>query len=156
MIYVECKPDGILVRALTTMPQREIIHEIKGKYEVVKKISRRKSCGAVIDEDPASNQPAYLATMVTLQDLPERGLKVLGDESDNRIVVMCPRLGEWTIRAAREGRVDVSRFNLPDDPLKLHGIINADLRKFERLVEDLKDSDRLRALSNVLSSLPAA
>jgi hypothetical protein len=39
MIYVECKPDATLVQVLTQLPRREIVHELKGKYEVVKRIS---------------------------------------------------------------------------------------------------------------------
>ena len=150
MIYVECKPDALLVGALTNLPKREIVHELKAKYEILGRISRGSHLRAMIDEDPGANQPAYLRRMRVLQDLPESGLRLLGDEASNRVIVLRPRLEEWVIRAARETGLDMDRYGLPSEGRKLHQVINVDLRKFERVIDDLNRSPRLRALAGML------
>jgi hypothetical protein len=153
MIYVECKPDETLVRLLTGLPRREIIHELKGKGEVVNQIKKRSNAQGLVDEDPGSTQHRYLRTMRTVHDLPERGLRLLGDSSGNRIVILCPRLEEWIVQAAREEQLAISAYCLPEEPRRLHRIINDDLRKFERLVNDLRDSAMLTSLHSALQSL---
>ena len=93
MIYVECKPDEVLVRTLTQLPRREIIHEW-GKFEVIKKVIRQTNCTCMIDEDPNSVQPKYLEHL-TPEELPDFGLRLLRDaQRNNRIVVLRPRLLE--------------------------------------------------------------
>lgn len=152
MIYVECKPDKVLVQNLMQVPQRNIVHELKGKYEVMKRLNQQANSIALLDEDPTANQPAYLRAMQVLEDIPGRGLRILEDATkDNRVVLLCPRLEEWILGAARDEAVNLEAYALPDDPVSLHRVINVDLRKFERLVENLKDSERLRALSRLLT-----
>jgi hypothetical protein len=154
MIYVECRPDLTLVQALTQLPRREIAHELKGKYEVMKRLSSLRNARAMVDEDPGANQPAYLCRMQVLRDLPQRGLKIVEDVSrNNRVVILCPKLEDWIIRAARDAELDLSnsRYNLPNSPTRLHREITFDLRKFERLVQDLKSAPRLRCLHGLLN-----
>ncbi len=153
MIYVECKPDETLVRLLTGLPRREIIHDLKGKNEVVNQIRKRSNAQGMVDEDPQATQHPYLKEMSEVQDLPERGLRVLGDSLNNRIVILCPRLEEWIVQAAREEQLSISDYGLPEEPRRLHRVINDDLRKFERLVNDLRDSARLTSLRSALQSL---
>jgi hypothetical protein len=52
MIYVEGKPDLTLVQALIQFPRREIAHELKGKYEVLKRLSNLRNARAMVDERP--------------------------------------------------------------------------------------------------------
>ena len=153
MIYVECKPDETLVRLLTGLPRREIIHELKGKSEVVNQIKKRSNTQGLVDEDPQSIQPPCLGEMRIVQDLHEMGLRLLGDSRNNRIVVLCPRLEEWVVQAAREEQLAISAYRLPEEPRRLHRVINDDLRKFERLVNDLRNSARLTSLRSALQSL---
>jgi hypothetical protein len=155
MIYAECKPDALLVRYLTDLPKRQIVHDIKGKAEVCKRISAQRDCKALVDEDPSATQPLYLARINLWEDVGETGLKVYHDNSrDNLIVVMCPKLEDWILQAAEEAGIDVVRkYSLPDNPAALHRMVNANLPKFERLVKDLLDttSERVRALRRLLS-----
>ena len=152
MIYVECKPDAALMQVLTQLPHREIVHE-QNKFEVAKKISIKGNARGLVDEDPGSVQPAYLARMEVLRDLPQRGLKMLEDVArGNRVVLLCPKLEDWIIRAAQDAGRDLRdhRYNLPNTPTRLHREITFDLRKFERLVEDLLGTPRLRCLRRLL------
>jgi hypothetical protein len=152
MIYVECKPDTILVRTLTGLPRRDVIHELKGKYRVVDRVSKGSNLKGLVDEDPLVPQPVYLEDMDVLVDLPGGGLRLLHDAArGNRIIILCPRLEEWTVRAARDAGVDLGDYSLPNNPRMLHRVVNDHLSSFQRLVEDLKDSDRLRGLHNLLN-----
>ena len=153
MIYVECKPDETLVRLLTGLPRREVIHELKGKSGVVNQIKKLSNAQGLVDEDPQSIQHPYLGKMSIVQDLREMGLRLLGDSSNNSIVILCPRLEEWVVQAAREEQLAISAYCLPEEPRRLHRIINDDLRKFERLVNDLRDSAMLTSLHSALQSL---
>ena len=151
MIYLECKADQTLVRVLTQLPRREIVHELKGKHEVAKRISNAMNALGMADEDPGQDQPAYLTRMQVLQDMRDRGLKVLRDTSrGNRVVILCPALEGWIIGAAREARLDLRSYNLPDTASSLHRVINQDLRRFERLAQGLADTPRLISLRQEL------
>jgi hypothetical protein len=151
MIYVECYADEVLVRAITGLPPREISHELKGRSRVVNRVSRGRARKGLVDEDPATIQPAYFSHMNVLQDLPGMGLRLLRDNArDNYIVVICPRLEEWIVRAARDTGIDLARYSLPSDPGMMHREINDRLSSFQRLVEDLRDTPRLRALAGLL------
>jgi hypothetical protein len=152
MIYVECKADEFLVRTLTGLPRREVIHELKGKPEVVNQVRSHSNTRGLVDEDPLQVQPPYLLRMEILREEAGRGLRLLRDSArGNHIVVLCPKLEDWVVRAAREEGVNLDDYNLPGDGGRLHRVINDRLSSFRRLVEDLRDSDRLRALHALLS-----
>lgn len=150
MIYTECKPDSSLVRILG-IPNKQIIHQ-QGKPVVCKQLEKRENWIGLVDEDPSSVQPSYLKRLPVKEDLPTYRLKILNDTSKhNELIILCPRLEEWILKAAKESGVDIKRYNLPDDGNELHKVINTDLRKFERLVNDLKcKSKMLEALDRAI------
>lgn len=51
IIYVEYSPDEILIRRLTELPRRSVIQELKGKYEVLKRLSAQSDLLAVVHEE---------------------------------------------------------------------------------------------------------
>jgi len=141
MIYIECKPDHVLVDALTEFPRKEIVHEFKGKFEVCKRLETSKNSKGLVDEDPSSIQPSYLSRMILEADLVEHNIKVLHDNSKNNyLIVLCPRLEDWILRVARIAHIDVRNYDLPNDAHGLQQVININLNKFEELVKDLKGS----------------
>jgi hypothetical protein len=151
MIYVECYPDTVLVRTLTGLGPREIGHE-GGKSKVVSRVSKGSNTTGLVDEDPLQVQPPYLLRMETLLDEAGRGLRLLRDsDRANHIVVLCPRLEDWVVRAAREAGVNLDDYSLPGDARLLHRVIKERLSSFQRLVEDLRNADRLRSLHGLLS-----
>ena len=148
MIYVECKPDLTLVKFLTNIKRRDITHEFKGKGEICNRLRKQANCKALLDEDPFGAQPRYMKEAKLVNDLPEHDLKLLHDSANNNyLVVLCPRLEEWVLKAAREAGIDVRKYDLPTDASRLHKEINIRLDKFEKLLEELKDS------SNMLKTL---
>lgn len=152
MIYVECKPDFALVKSITSVPKREILHE-RGKDEVCNRLEKRRNCKGMVDEHPSSIQHAYLRKMRLKEDLFQHGLKVRYDESShNHLVVLCPWLEPWIVKAAEEAGIEMEKYGLPDNPASLHREINIDLSKFERLLADLKskNTERLRTLRRLL------
>ena len=151
MIYVECKPDGVLVRTLTRRPQKQVVHEIKGKFGVIGRLNRSINSRGLVDEDPHSTQPTYLTRMTVRLNLQDVGLRLMEDrDRENLVTILCPRLEEWVVDTAKAAGIRLRDYNLPDDAVKLHGVINVDLRKFERLATDLRPSNRFRQLRRLL------
>lgn len=152
MIYVECKPDFALVKSITSIPKGEIIHQ-KGKSRVCQKLEKDKNCKGLLDEDPLSTQPPYMREVKLEGDLFQAELKVFHDESNgNYLFVLCPRLEDWILEATKEAHLSMKKYGLPNTSEKLHRVINIDLSKFEKLLTDLKDSQRLKTLRKLLES----
>ena len=152
MIYTECKPDSALVNALG-ISKREIIH-LQGKPEVCKQLAKRENWKGMIDEDPFSVQPPYLKGLQVKENLSgDYGFRALHDTSKNNdLIVLCPRLEEWALEAAKRAGIDIKRYNLPDGGEQLHKVINIDLSKFERLVNDLKEKSKMmKALERAIT-----
>ena len=154
MIYIECKPDFTLVKSLTSITRRGITHEFKGKGEICNRLRRQTNCKGLIDEDPSSGQPSYVKEAELENEFSEHGIKVLlHRQTGNRLILLCPRLEEWILGAAREAGKDVTDYSLPNNGHRLHREINIGLDKFEKLLEALKDSsDRLKTLKRLLES----
>ena len=152
MIYVECFADLTLVQSLTNVTRRGITHEFKGKGEICNRLRKQTNCKGLLDEDPSSAQPRYIKEARLVNDLSEHEIKVLHDGTNNNyLIVLCPRLEEWVLRAAQEAGIDVRKYNLPNSGIKLHTVIRFTLDKFEDLLEDLKgSSSRLKALKKLL------
>ena len=147
MIYVECKPDGVLVRQVTNLPRRQVIHEAKGKGGVFNRLMRNRNLVALVDEDPGKTQPTYMARLSLSRERANIGLKVYVDNNLNhRVVVLCPVLEEWLLRAARDAEFDMETYGLPDSAGALHRVINLDERKIQRLLTDLTDAESPRLL----------
>ncbi|MDL1956249.1 MAG: hypothetical protein LWW95_04240 [Candidatus Desulfofervidus auxilii] len=143
MIYVECDPDFVLVKSITNISKREIIHE-GGKGNVCKKLKKNQNSKGLVDEDPISSQPKYVEKMKVEENFSAHGIKVLYDNSNNNyLFVLCPRLEEWILRATKEAKIDIKKYGLPNDAEKLHKIINIRIDKFERLIEDLKEKSKM-------------
>lgn len=142
MIYVECKPDRALVSSLG-VPKRNIIHE-GGKSKVCRRLEKSRNSKGLVDEDPLSEQPPYIERLNLIQDRHE--IKTLHDNRrGNYLVVLCPRLEEWILKAAKEAEIDLGKYNLPDDAEKLHKIINININKFEKLIAELKGRSKIVA-----------
>lgn len=142
MIYTECKPDSALVNTLG-IRKKEIIH-LGGKPEVCKQLEKRENWKGLVDEDPFSVQPPYLKKLQVRENLSNYGFKILNDTSNNNdLIVLCPRLEEWVLKATKAAEMDIKKYNLPDDGERLHKEINIDIDKFERLIKDLREKSRM-------------
>jgi hypothetical protein len=149
MVFVECKPDSLIIEVIDIASK--IIHQ-RNKFEVYKRLEREKNCIGLIDEDPQYYYvPPYIEKMSLNNKLSNYGLKVFYDSSNNNYLVMlCPNLEEWILKAAKEANLKIERYNLPIQPTKLHKEINIKLEKFKILLLDLKNSNRLKHLQTVI------
>ena len=155
MIYVECKPDELLARHLTGLPQRQVVHEAKGKGGVCNRLMRSTDQLAMVDEDPGSAQPRYMAQLSLSHESPNAGLKLYYDGTrNNRVVVLRPRLEEWLLRAAADLGLSMRDYGLPERANRLHSVINQDEPKILRLLSDMSDaaSPRLLELGRLLTT----
>jgi hypothetical protein len=152
MIYVECKPDEMLVRTLLSVSKRDVVHELKGKFEVINRISN--GVKGLVDEDPGAYVPVYLQRTPIADDIALLGLRRYTDtRRGNHVVVLLPRLEGWLLAAADDASIRVGSYGLPERVSQLRGVINDDLRKVERLVADLNGSGipRMRTLRQWLT-----
>ena len=155
MIYVECKPDGILVRHLTGLPKRQVAHEARGRGAVCNRLMKNNNVAAMVDEDPGTARPTYMTHLVLSDENVQLGLKLYSDASrNNRIVVLYPRLEEWLLRAVDDSGLSMETYRLPDRASRLHSEINLDERKIQRLLADLyaAKSPRLLELRRLLTA----
>lgn len=142
MIYVECKPDFKLVECLLGT-EKEIKHAM-GKNRICNKLRKERNCTGLIDEDPGRSQHPYLKQLSPESNLSRDRLKTLHDDRNkNHLIVLCPRLEEWVLKAAKEAKIDIKRYNLPDDGERLHKVININIDKFEKLIKDLRGKSRM-------------
>lgn len=153
MLFVECKPDYELVISLASVPIKKVEHA-GNKSGVLKKLVRRRGTPnyensiGMIDEDPLSTQPPDLEKFREIEYLERYKIRILHYRwLNNRLLVLCPKLEEWIVEAAREARINLNDYGLPSDPRKLHEVINLGIKRFRELVEDLMNqSNRVKEL----------
>lgn len=158
MIFVECKPDYSLASKLTS--GRTIQHSL-GKSSVLGKLVRRKGIEnyenslGIIDEDPRSNQPATLKQFTEVGNLTEQRIRIAYYKwLNNYVLILCPRLEEWIIDAARESEISMANYALPNEGDPLHEVINLNTDKFELLVDALREkSARLDKLKQCIDTV---
>ena len=154
MFCVECKPDQLLAAIVMGISKRKIVHE-GNKAQVCRWLAKRENCTGMVDQDPGSALPPYMRRLKIKEENQILGLKLRIDDSlQNRIIVLCPRLEEWILQAAKKVNIDVRQrpYKLPKDEDHLHQVINSRLTYFERLVNSLLEhnSKHLRMLNRLL------
>jgi hypothetical protein len=151
MIYLECYTDKALVRALG-IHKKEIYHS-GNKGNVCKNLSRNRNSIGLVDEDPFSTQPGYIGRLKVKSH--RYDIKVLYDgNTQNHLIVLCPRLEDWILKSAKEAGVNVDDHSLPNEADELHKIINIKTEKFILLVEHIKKKKgkMLKTLERLLKS----
>ena len=157
MLYVEGTADRTLAWKLG-VNQRQIIWA-NGKGGVLRQVVRQQNCRGLVDEDPTSpSQPNLLSRFVEVgtDELRRLGFRLYQQgEGGSALVMLCPKLEDWLIVAARDSRLrlDNRRYALPTNADHLHDVINNDLRKMERLLDGLleKQSPRILRLQALLT-----
>ena len=154
MHIVECDADVTLVSTLASISRRRVVHA-HGKSQVLRKLVRKYTDSVgMVDQDPNSAQPRkYVQRFTEIEHFARYKLKILQhNRRNNRLIVLCPKLEDWIIAASREANMHLNRYNLPNNPEKLHEIINIKTDGFQRLVKDLMQSSnpRVGALRDLL------
>jgi hypothetical protein len=63
------------------------------------------------------------------------------------IIVICPRLEEWILEIAKQENINLSEFNLPDNPSEFHSTVNFNITNFQKLLHKLKETENKRLLA---------
>jgi hypothetical protein len=164
MIFVECKPDQILVSSIIPTVLEEKIEHSSGKWAVLGKLTRRKRAPnyenslGMIDEDPRSHQSAIIRKFQETEGYPEYGIRRKYYRwLNNHVLIICPKLEEWMIEAAREAGVNMDQYDLPTEPNTLHHALTFDtqaLDEFQQLVNDIRTrSARIQKLTQCIEEL---
>ena len=154
MLFVECKPDY----SLATLLSSKRVEHAGNKSGVIRKLVRGsgvpnfENSTGMVDEDPLSSQNPDLAQFTDLEKLNKARINVLYYRwLNNILVVLCPRLEEGRLAAAKEAKIRMRDYDLPDNPEALHEVINLRTDRFEDLVMSLRDrSARVRELQRLL------
>lgn len=152
LYLVECKPDGALVKVLTHTSRKNILHA-GGKTELLRKLTERfANAKGIVDEDPLSPEPPHLRKFEEKQELTQCDIRILYQRSGNNIlIILCPKLEDWVLKAVHEANVNPKDYGLPDNPERLHEQINIKTDKFQELVESIQSkSERLKKLKQHL------
>ena len=114
MTYVvECEADITLVKSLIFISRKNIIHG-GNKPGVLETLERRQNCKGMVDEDPWSIQPPKIYRFQEKEYFPGSMLRILRNTNrNNYLIILCPRLEDWILEAAKESNVDVETYNLP-------------------------------------------
>jgi hypothetical protein len=95
----------------------------------------------LVDEDPVSPQPAYIGKLKL--HFHQHDIKLLRDDkAQNRLIILCPRLEEWILKATQEASVNIQDYGLPNGANQLHQIINTRVEAFEKLIKVLRGKSK--------------
>lgn len=149
MIYLECYTDEALVKALG-VHNNDIFHS-GNKGNVCKNLAKVQKSIGLVDEDPSSAQPSYIGKLKAKSNTDD--MKLMFDEKNkNYLVILCPRLEDWILKAAKQSKINMKDYNLPDDAYELHKVNFKSMKNFTKLIEDMekRKCTMLRALSTLL------
>ena len=111
-----------------------------GRYKkgVLRRVTEESNVLGMVDQDPLTIQN-YRKDMLDFQLLTRRYSIELYQHKNtgSQLIVLCPELENWLLKATKASKVDVSKHNLPTKASALHGIINSRIPNFERLVQEL-------------------
>ena len=101
MIYVECKPDTTLARALSGGSTVEHLH---GKSRVCNRLMEETYSKGMVDRDEESQTHPYIKELIksgTENEFEDEEIIVLNDSRrNNTLILLVPRLEEWIIKTA--------------------------------------------------------
>jgi len=153
MVVVECYADSTLVTFLG-VPSKALRHE-RGKGRVLNRLEQKKGehiCG-LIDQDPGSTQPGRLQRYKADQDEHDLALLRHVEHPSVHLIVVKPRLEEWSISRAKACGLHLPAYGLPANGAGLHAIPRYDRRDgFHRLLRDLAEDEGMVLLQKWLRS----
>jgi hypothetical protein len=143
-LFVECKPDETL--AITLGVSKRGLEHAGSRARVCAQVSLKTETLGMIDEDPNAAQHPYMKNL--RESAVEHQIRVLYDsERKNRLVVICPRLEDWLVEAAKGDGLKMTDFGFEsDNGGHLHREINHRLANLERLVNALLSARNPRIL----------
>jgi hypothetical protein len=154
MIFVECYSDTTVVKTLTSLSTKEVIHNIVGKSGVCNQLIKSRDSKGLIDEDPKSPVHPYEKNGIMREDNSRLDLRRLYyPSSHNELIILCPKLEDWLLKSAAISDINVTLHGLPDNPDELHKLIDQKLSELRIVLHLLvkRKSERILALKTLLT-----
>jgi len=143
MIFLaEDAPHKSLLQSLG-IPRKGILL-LGSKGNVIKSLRDRPGDMGMVDEDPESiqTQPRELANYQEVDR--GEGLRLLARKghTNQKLVVLCPRIEDWLIQRAKLCDIDPTRYYLRSTPKELKELIHYEQKEgFRRFLEELNERD---------------
>jgi hypothetical protein len=156
MIFVECTPDTTLARALSA--GNTVVH-VNGASTVCRKLQNIKHCKGMVDERDVVGKHPYVKALFNSKSILQLSTDLLVCEdkaNTNKLILIQPRLEEWIINCAKAAKIQLTNYDLYDDPEQLHdqltlGNNNYTLNKFRLFIQQLQSqSNRINDLAKLL------
>ena len=135
-VYTEGKADRSLIICLGV--KNGSVQTGRYKKGVLKRVAEESDVLGLVDQDPLTIQN-YRKDMFDFQ-LIEKRHKIESykhKHTESQLVVLCPDLESWILKASKNSKIEVTTYNLPGNSSTLHQIINNRLPNFERLIREL-------------------
>lgn len=140
MILVECDPDEFLVKSMG-FPRKKIKHE-SGKGNVLIKLKNDPMTIGMIDEDPHSSQPSEMKRYIEAEKKDTVKLLLRKDNTGKKVIQISPYLEHWLINRAKQNKISLKDYDLPDDPVEMHDITHIERNKnFQSFLDELINKD---------------
>lgn len=140
MILVECDPDEFFVKSMG-FSRKKIKHE-SGKGNVLRKLNKDPMTIGMIDEDPHSSQPSEMKRYIEAEKKDTIKLLVRNDNTGKKVIQISPYLEHWLINRARQNKISLKYYDLPDDPVEMHDITHIERNKnFQDFLHELINKD---------------
>ena len=156
--YVEDVAHRELVLVLTKVSKKQVRFKGMCKTEVLKALKEesKEHIVGVVDEDPDKTQPPLLRNFEEFANDERANIRILR-LNEAKLIILRPRFEEWILKVARNSRLDVKKYGLPEDADKLHERLKPKRlkeqrihKKFREFLGDLTDSHELRTLLSFL------
>ena len=142
-VLFEGPPDETLVKCLGVKYTKDGRH----KSGVLKELTSTKGLIGMIDEDPKNTQsrPRMMNEFQRVES--KYAIEYYRHQNNNnQLIVLCPDLENWILKATKASKIGVNKFNLPSKTSALHGIINSRLFNFDKLIQELVRKESLAIL----------
>jgi len=153
--YVEDVAHRELVLVLTKVSGKQVRFKGMCKTEVLKALKEESEeyIVGVVDEDPDRSRPPLLRNFEEFANEECANIRILR-LNKAKLIILRPRVEEWILKVARNSGLDVKKYGLHEDAVKLHKHLKPSrqeiLNRFRTFVEDLTDRHELRTLLSFL------
>lgn len=132
-VHIECNADEQLVLKLD-IAKKQITHH-QGKSRIFSKLQKSREQLALVDEDPGSIKSTYQKKLRKIDEF--EGITHYQDNSDNDVYELKGKLEDWILQICKIQKINLSNYNLPDEPNQLHRVVNQKLDKYSSLLDQL-------------------
>lgn len=142
-LYLECSADETLAVALGVF-KRDIIHS-HGKGRISNYLKKKTGVMAMVDDDLGNSDTPTFGQFTEIASDHDIRLKI-NKASNNRLIVICPRLEPWIIKTAKSAGVKLQKHGLPELLCDFDADINHRLPNLSRLLAELLQLKNARLL----------